>query len=123
MSTGGKQHRPTSQEQQRLLNEQRQLEEALEQQKQIEGFEEGQDLDSQQAAQLQPHLGNHSVQDLISRLNNVQNNLQALEEEGQDFEEEQQEDLEIEEDLKDISIPSCCSLDELKDILEERKLS
>tara|TARA_B100001287_G_scaffold227091_1_gene196972 strand:- start:2318 stop:2569 length:252 start_codon:yes stop_codon:yes gene_type:complete len=32
-------------------------------------------------------------------------------------------DLEIEEDLKDISIPSCCSLDELKDILEERKLS
>jgi len=100
MSTGGKKHRPTSQEQSRLLNEQRQIEAALEQQKQIEGFEEGQDFDSQQAAQLQPHMGNQSVQDLISRLNNVQNNLQVLEEEGQDFEEEQQEDLEIEEDLK-----------------------
>ena len=32
-------------------------------------------------------------------------------------------DLEVEEELKEISIPSCCSLDELKDILEQRKLS
>jgi len=32
-------------------------------------------------------------------------------------------DLEIEEDLKEVSIPSYCSLNELKDILEERKLS
>ena len=100
MSTGGKQHRPTSQEQQRLLNEQRQLEAALEQQKQIEGFEEGQDFDALQAAQLQPHVGNQSVQDLISKLNTVQNNLNILDEEGQEFEEEQQEELEIEEDLK-----------------------
>jgi len=100
MSTGGKQHRPTSLEQQRLLNEQRQLEAALEQQKQIEGFEEGQELDAQQAAQLQPHVGNQSVQDLISKLNTVQKNLNVLDEEGQDLEEEQQEELEIEEDLK-----------------------
>ena len=32
-------------------------------------------------------------------------------------------DLEIEEDLKEVTIPSCCSFDELKDILEKRKLS
>ena len=32
-------------------------------------------------------------------------------------------DLEIEEDLKEIKIPNYCSLDQLKDILEERKYS
>ena len=30
-------------------------------------------------------------------------------------------DLEIEEDLKEIKIPNHCSLDQLKDLLEERK--
>ena len=32
-------------------------------------------------------------------------------------------DLEIDEELKGINIPSSCSLDELKDIIEKRKLS
>ena len=32
-------------------------------------------------------------------------------------------DLEIDEDLKDITIPSSCSLDELQKIIEQRKLS
>ena len=79
MSQGGKQNRPTSQEQRTLLNEQRNIEAALDQQRQLEGLEEGQELDSAQAAQLQPNLGNQSVQDLISRLNNVENELTQLE--------------------------------------------
>ena len=32
-------------------------------------------------------------------------------------------DLEIDEDLKGINIPSSCSLEDLKNIIEERKLS
>lgn len=100
MSQGGKQNRPTSQEQRKLLNEQRNIEAALDQQRQLEGLEEGQELDSAQAAQLQPNLGNQSVQDLISRLNNVENELTQLDQEGGDLEEEQQEDFEFEEDLK-----------------------
>ena len=100
MSQGGKQHRPSSQEQRQLLNEQREIESALDQQRQLEGLEEGQELDGAQAAQLQPNLGNQSVQDLISRLNNVENELGQLDQEGGEFEEEQQEDLEFEEDLK-----------------------
>ena len=32
-------------------------------------------------------------------------------------------DLEIDEELKGVNIPSSCSLDELKDIIEKRKLS
>ena len=100
MSTGGKQHRPSSQEQRVLQNEQQQIENALEQQRQIESLEEGQELDGVQAAQLQPNLGNQSVQDLISRLKNVNDQLGSIEQEGQDFEEEQQEEVEIEEDLK-----------------------
>ena len=32
-------------------------------------------------------------------------------------------DLELDEDLKEIRIPSSCSLEELKKIIEERKLS
>ena len=99
MSQGGKQHRPSSQEQRKLLNEQREIEAALDQQRQLEGLEEGQELDSAQAAQLQPNLGNQSVQDLINRLNNVENDLSQLDQEGADLEEEQQEDLDFEEDL------------------------
>ena len=32
-------------------------------------------------------------------------------------------DLEIDEDLKEISIPSSCSLEDLKEIIQRRKLS
>ena len=32
-------------------------------------------------------------------------------------------DLEIDEDLKDVSIPCSCSLEELKEIIKRRKLS
>ena len=32
-------------------------------------------------------------------------------------------DLEIDEDLKEINIPSSCSLEDLKDIIQRRKLS
>ncbi len=32
-------------------------------------------------------------------------------------------DLELDEDLKEIRIPSSCSLEELKEIIEKRKLS
>ena len=32
-------------------------------------------------------------------------------------------DLEIDEDLKSVSIPSSCSLEDLKDIIQRRKLS
>ena len=100
MSQGGRQHRPVSQEQRQLLNEQRQIENALEQQRQMEGLEEGHELSSEQAAQLQPNMGNQSVQDLINKLNNVQNELSILENEGQDFEEEQQEEVDFEEEIK-----------------------
>ena len=100
MSQGGKQHRPTSQEQRKLLNEQREIEATLDQQRQLEGLEEGHEFDSAQAAQLQPNLGNQSVQDLVNRLNNVDSELAQLDQEGGELEEEQQEDFEFEEDLK-----------------------
>ena len=32
-------------------------------------------------------------------------------------------DLELDEDLKEVSIPSSCSLEELKEIIQRRKLS
>ena len=32
-------------------------------------------------------------------------------------------DLEIDEDLKEVSIPSSCSIEDLKDIIQRRKLS
>ena len=32
-------------------------------------------------------------------------------------------DLEIDEDLKEVSIPSSCSLEDLKEIIQKRKLS
>ena len=32
-------------------------------------------------------------------------------------------DLELDEDFKGIQIPNCCSLEELKEIIEKRKLS
>ena len=79
MSTGGKQQRPTSKQQRDLINEQKQLETALDQQRELEGLEEGQDFDSDKAVKLQPNLGNQAVQDLMSRLNNVNNALVDLE--------------------------------------------
>ncbi|MEC7983849.1 MAG: hypothetical protein VX278_01715 [Myxococcota bacterium] len=99
MSTGGKQQRPTSKSQRDLLNEQQQLENALEQQREIEGLEEGQDFDADKAVKLQPNLGNQAVRDLMNKLNNVNNALSDLEQEGGDFEEDQQEELELEESM------------------------
>ena len=43
MSTGGKQQRPTTKQQRDLINEQKQLETALDQQRELEGLEEGQE--------------------------------------------------------------------------------
>ena len=100
MGQGGKQQRPSSQDHRNLINEQQQIENALEQQKHLPSLEEGQELDSVQAAQLQPNMGNQSVQDLLNRLRNVNNELTQLDEEGQDLEEEQQEEVDLEEDIK-----------------------
>ena len=98
MSTGGKQQIPTSKQQRDLINEQKQLEGALEQQ-QMSGLDESQELDSEKAVMLQPNLGNQAVQDLMSRLKNVNDTLVELEQEGSELEEEQQEEVDLEEEL------------------------
>lgn len=92
----------TSRQQHQLQQQKQNLENALEAQKspEVEGYQEGQDFDSDRAARLQPHYGNQTVQDLINKLNDVDTALADLELQAtQDIQEEVEEDQEL--DLED----------------------
>ena len=89
-----------------LFQQQKQnLENALEEQKspEVEAYQEGQEFDSERAARLQPHYGNQTVQDLLTKLNDVDTALADLELTAtQDIQEEVEEDqeLELEDELE-----------------------
>ena len=87
--------------QQHQLQQQKQdnPENALEEQKspEVEAYQEGQEFDSERAARLQPHYGNQTVQDLLTKLNDVDTALADLELTAtQDIQEEVEEDQELE---------------------------
>ncbi|MEC8382286.1 MAG: hypothetical protein VXZ96_18285 [Myxococcota bacterium] len=95
----------TSRQQHQLQQQKQNLENALEEQKspEVEAYQEGQEFDSERAARLQPHYGNQTVQDLLNKLNDVDNALADLElQSTQDIQEdvEEEQELELEDELE-----------------------
>ena len=90
-----------TQEQRNLQLEKTRIERALEEQKtpEFEGFDESRELTGEQAAQLQPHMGNCAIQDLMDRLGEVDSALSELEQE-QAQQEELDEDVDLESELE-----------------------
>ena len=86
-----------SQQRKQLHSERDRLQSAIEEQRQSEAefFEDGEELSNDKAARMQEHSGNQAIQDLIDRINDVENDLSDLEiqEEQDAFEEENELEL------------------------------
>ncbi len=87
-----------NQQQKQLHSERERLNSAIEEQRRTEAefYEEGEELDNDKAARMQEHSGNQAIQDLIDRLNDVENDITDLEqqeEEQEAFDEEQEVDV------------------------------
>ena len=97
----------TSRHQNQLQQQKQDLETSLEEQRspELEGYQADQEFDSERAARLQPHYGNHTVQDLLTKLNDVDNAISEMERSNDlDMVEEVEEDEEFDmEDELDFS--------------------
>ena len=96
---GRQNHESISQQQLQLQNERTQIENELAAQRELEGLDQTQDMDSERAVKLQPHLGNQTIQDLIDRLRNVNNSINDLENTEEQIEEKEDE-FDLEEELQ-----------------------
>ena len=96
---GRQNHESASQRQLQLQNERTQIENDLAEQRELEGLDQAQDMDSERAAKLQPHLGNQAIQDLLDRLQNVNDSLTDLENTEEQIEEKEDE-FDLEEEMQ-----------------------
>ena len=90
------------QRQQRLQQQQRQIQSDIETQRSSpELYEEGVDLDNNKAAQMQEHSGNEAIQDLIDQLGIIEHHLSDLDGSEQEVIEDVDLDLDKAQQLKD----------------------